>query len=94
MPRNKIHRIHQFAEEAAQERYEAAVAKILDCLDERERGIIERRYGLGRGSEPQTLQEIGEELGVSKERVRQLETRALAKLREVASDKKIEMQVG
>lgn len=80
------YRADQFAEEAAQERHEAAVGKILDCLDVRERGIIERRFGLGESQEPQTLKEIGEDLNVSKERVRQIETRALGKLREAARD--------
>jgi RNA polymerase sigma factor (sigma-70 family) len=50
-----------------------------DALDERERDIVYSHYGLGRPAE--TLREIGDRLGVSVERVRQLEERALAKLR-------------
>lgn len=80
--------------EAAQERREAVVGEILACLDDRERRIIERRYGLREGTEPQTLKKIGEDLHVSKERVRQLETRALEKLREVAIDRKLEVSAG
>jgi RNA polymerase primary sigma factor/RNA polymerase sigma factor len=88
------YRGNQFAAEAAQERHEEVVGKILECLDDRERRIIERRYGLRDGTEPQTLKKIGEELHVSKERVRQIETRALEKLREVAIDKDLEVSVG
>lgn len=50
-----------------------------DCLDQRERQIIEARFGLFDGVK-KTLQRIGDELGVSRERVRQIEKRALRKL--------------
>ncbi len=56
---------------------------ILEKLPEKERKVIELRFGL-RGGEPKTLREIGEIMGVSRERVRQLETRALRKLRSLA----------
>ncbi|MFN0056592.1 MAG: sigma-70 family RNA polymerase sigma factor [Planctomycetales bacterium] len=49
-------------------------------LDERERSVLTWRFGLDRDAGPQTLQEIGQRLGVSKERVRQLEIRALETL--------------
>ena len=52
------------------------VASLLDQLDLRERDILTRRFGLGSGSEPMTLQRVGLEEGVSKERIRQLATRA------------------
>jgi RNA polymerase primary sigma factor len=52
----------------------------LDRLDAREREIIALRFGLGDG-EPQTLQEVGRRLGVTREWVRKLEVRAIAKLR-------------
>ena len=55
----------------------------LGVLDEREQVIIERRFGL-RGREESTLRRIGEQLGLSRERVRQIESQALAKLRERA----------
>ncbi|MFN3690491.1 MAG: sigma-70 family RNA polymerase sigma factor [Fimbriimonadales bacterium] len=50
-------------------------------LNERERAVIRLRYGLG-GEPPLTLEEIGKRLGLSKERVRQLESRAIQKLQE------------
>ncbi len=52
----------------------------LSRLDDRERSILTWRFGLDGGDE-HTLQEIGERLGLSRERARQLESRALAKLR-------------
>ena len=52
----------------------------LESLDERERKILRRYYGLD-GGEPMTLEKIGAELGITRERVRQLKERALAKLR-------------
>jgi RNA polymerase primary sigma factor/RNA polymerase sigma factor len=74
-----------------QTQHEAQVAKMLHCLTEREQEIISRRYGLDRSVEPQTLAAVGRELGVSKERIRQLEARALAKLRDAAATKTIEL---
>jgi RNA polymerase sigma factor (sigma-70 family) len=54
-----------------------------DRLPERSWYILQRRYGLN-GLEPATLQEIGEELGMSRESVRKIEQRALAQLQEAA----------
>jgi RNA polymerase primary sigma factor/RNA polymerase sigma factor len=79
-----------FAEERQQTQREKEVAKILDCLSDREREIISKRYGLGERFERQTLKDVGADLGVSKERIRQIETRALAKLRDAAVSAKIE----
>ena len=53
---------------------------LLENLDDKERTIIDRRFGLG-DLEPQTLAEIGADLHLSRERIRQLEERALNKLR-------------
>jgi RNA polymerase primary sigma factor len=58
---------------------------ILKELDDRERQIITMRYGLETG-ESKTLAEIAEVMGVSRERVRQLETSILKKLRQIADD--------
>lgn len=59
------------------------VSELVDHLSERERDVLHDRYGLGRP--PRTLQDIGDDLGVSAERVRQIESAALTKLREAAA---------
>ena len=60
--------------------FEDQLQKLLGQLDDKERVIIERRFGLG-DLEPQTLAEIGTDMNLSRERIRQIEERALGKLR-------------
>ncbi len=57
-----------------------ALADALADLPERERAVLELRFGLA-DDQPKTLREIGEQLGLSRERVRQIESRALNQLR-------------
>lgn len=83
-------RADHLAKEIDQQARATQIGKILDTLDEREQQIIAMRFGLGQGAEPRTLKEVGEELGVTKERIRQLELRALAKLRNAAEREKID----
>ena len=56
------------------------VAELLGCLDEREREILRLRFGLDRG-EPRTLDEVGQHFRLTRERIRQIEAKALSKLR-------------
>jgi RNA polymerase primary sigma factor len=62
------------------------VGELLDLLNHREREIINSRFGLG-GQKPETLGEVGEKFGVTRERVRQLQKVALNKLREALARK-------
>lgn len=66
-------------------RQRTLVAHYLDHLRPREQEILAARFGLADHGHPQTLSEIGRHLGISKERVRQVTIRALARLREFAS---------
>ena len=54
--------------------------KLLDTLDDREQAIIRKRFGIG-GEEEQTLQQLAEQFGVTRERIRQIERGAMDKLR-------------
>ena len=80
-------------EESAQSNREQQIGRILRRLDEREQKIIIGRFGLDHRQEPQTLKEVGAELGVTKERIRQIEMRALTKLRQAAKEEKIALDL-
>ncbi|MFY7877868.1 MAG: sigma-70 family RNA polymerase sigma factor, partial [Pirellula sp.] len=84
-------RADNFTAEIDQASRTAQIQKILHTLDQREQQIIVRRFGLDHRFEPLTLKEVGEELGVTKERIRQLETRALDKLRLAAAKAHIDI---
>jgi len=61
------------------------INRLLAPLDEREREILRLRFGLDRG-EPRTLEEVGEHFNLTRERIRQIEARAMSKLRHPSSD--------
>lgn len=66
------------------------VNRLLEYLDPRERQIIRMRAGLDNNSEGMTLEEIGQQLGITKERVRQLNVRIMNKLRTIAREQKMD----
>ena len=68
----------------------AKVNRLLEYLEPREREIIRMRAGLDNGAEGMTLEKIGEKLGITKERVRQLNVRAMKKLRTIGEQHKEE----
>lgn len=82
-----------YEQERTNERQRDYLQRIFKTLDRRERTILSNRFGLKRGTEPQTLEQIGNELGVSKERIRQIERRALEKLRDFAEASRPEIPV-
>ena len=83
----------QHEQETAQLRRESEVQGILKRLDTRERQIIEDRFGVTRGREPLTLKQVGVAMGITKERVRQIQTRAMGKLRKAAEEDRINLDL-
>ncbi len=86
------YRGNPLVEENAQQHRETQIGKILRRLDDREQQIIIGRFGLDYSQEPQTLKEVGASMGVTKERIRQIEARALNKLRLAVQEEKIALE--
>jgi RNA polymerase sigma factor (sigma-70 family) len=76
---------------ASQQQAVHRVNRLLEYLDPRERQIIRMRAGLDNHSEGMTLEEIGQELGITKERVRQLNVRIMTKLRTIAREQRVDL---
>ena len=78
-----IEDVHSLAphEQSAQQARGRELAEALEQLNPRMRRVLSLRFGLD-GESPQTLEEVGTQLGITRERVRQLETRALRELRQ------------
>jgi RNA polymerase primary sigma factor len=74
------HRLETPADAATRHMLNEAIEEALDELNERERDLLRMRFGLDDG-QPRTLEEVGREFGVTRERIRQIETKTLAKLR-------------
>jgi RNA polymerase sigma factor (sigma-70 family) len=78
-------------EELINHRQHETLMTIILQLPAREREIIVSRFGLSHGSRPKTLEQVGVKLGVTKERIRQLEVRALEKLRKIAEGARLDI---
>jgi RNA polymerase sigma factor (sigma-70 family) len=77
---------HAHAEQAANQ-----VNRLLEYLEPRERQIIRMRAGLDDRGKGMTLEEIGQEMGITKERVRQLNVRIMKKLRDIAAEQHMDL---
>ena len=79
--------VNQSPEEIAAESMMARdIGAVLENLTPRQRLVLQLRFGLNNGT-PHTLAEVGEQLNISRERVRQLENEALRKLRKVGTQR-------
>lgn len=76
---------------ATTERAKHSVNRLLEYLEPRERAIIRMRAGLDDQSKAMTLEEIGQQFGITKERVRQLNARAMRKLRDIVAEKQMDL---
>lgn len=73
---------------ASKELLREQIRKVLDFLSEREREVLEMRFGLNDGKD-HTLEEVGKSFGVTRERIRQIEAKALRKLRHPSRSKSL-----
>ena len=78
-------------QEAAAARIKASLDSILVKLERRERQIIISRFGLDDSRGPETLEQVGNRLGVTKERIRQIQARAMTKLKKFADEEKLDL---
>jgi len=85
------YRLEHSQDEVTNHRQHSVIMGILDQLEPREKDIIVHRYGLSEGAAPLTLEQVGHRFGVTKERIRQLEARALKKMRKIAQEENLEI---
>ena len=76
------------ADAASYQLLKEQIDEVLDSLNEREKRVLQLRFGLEDGRS-RTLEEVGREFGVTRERIRQIEAKALRKLRHPTRSKKL-----
>ena len=69
------------------------VRKMLNQLNPKEKDVLIMRYGLDNNGQKKTLDEIGSRYNVSRERIRQIETRAIAKLKKMCRNKNLSINL-
>ena len=77
------------AEHAAYELLKEQLEDVLDTLTDREENVLRLRFGLDDGGRTRTLEEVGKVFGVTRERIRQIEAKALRKLRHPSRSKQL-----
>ena len=77
-------------QESAQIQRASHVERLLERLDSREQQIVTSRFGLFRSREPLNLRQIGDAMGLTKERIRQIQCRAMSKLQQAAREDRLE----
>ncbi|OGY24694.1 MAG: RNA polymerase sigma factor RpoD [Candidatus Woykebacteria bacterium RBG_13_40_7b] len=80
-------------EQASAELLKSHIGEVLDTLNDREKKVLKLRFGLEDGRQ-RTLEEVGREFGVTRERIRQIEAKALRKLRHPTRSKKLKDYLG
>jgi len=81
------------ADQASRELLREQMRDVLEALNERERQVLEMRFGLLDG-QPRTLEEVGQAFKVTRERIRQIEAKALRKLRHPLRSRKLKDYLG
>ncbi len=84
-----LHGTKDIEEKIYKEEIKKAIDSLMESLSKREQLILIHRFGLN-GEEPKTLEEVGKMIGISRERVRQIEKRLIKKLRKEARIKRLE----
>lgn len=85
------HRSAALGDERRNREQRMAIIQLMEELNGREQKVISCRFGLEQNAEPETLEQVGVRLGVTKERVRQIEVRSLEKLRKIAERRHVEI---